>query len=54
LFLSHPSSHLAASVVVCAARAGVSTYNVSPQRAGLYFNKIQCFCFEARAPRGCT
>ena len=29
--------------------AGVSTYNVSPQRAGLYFNKIQCFCFEARA-----
>jgi cytochrome c oxidase assembly protein subunit 11 len=27
---------------------GVSTYNVSPMRAGLYFNKIQCFCFEAR------
>eukprot|EP00898_Chlorokybus_atmophyticus_P007584 jgi/Chlat1/7827/Chrsp66S07279 len=25
---------------------GVSTYNVSPMRAGLYFNKIQCFCFE--------
>lgn len=26
--------------------AGVSTYNVAPQQAGLYFNKIQCFCFE--------
>jgi cytochrome c oxidase assembly protein Cox11 len=31
---------------------GVSTYNVSPQRAGLYFNKIQCFCFEARSSFG--
>lgn len=25
---------------------GVSTYNVNPQQAGIYFNKIQCFCFE--------
>ncbi|XP_021348725.1 cytochrome c oxidase assembly protein COX11, mitochondrial-like [Mizuhopecten yessoensis] len=25
---------------------GVSTYTVNPIEAGLYFNKIQCFCFE--------
>lgn len=25
---------------------GISTYNIIPFEAGLYFNKIQCFCFE--------
>ena len=34
--------------VVC---TGVSTYNVSPQQAGAYFNKIQCFCFEEQKLR---
>lgn len=27
-------------------RIGIATYNIVPSRAALYFNKIQCFCFE--------
>ena len=30
---------------------GVSTYNVAPQQAGAYFNKVQCFCFEEQRLR---
>ncbi len=28
------------------ALVGSSTFNVTPLKAGIYFNKIECFCFE--------
>lgn len=30
-------------------RSGQATYNVTPQAAGAYFNKVACFCFTEMA-----
>jgi cytochrome c oxidase assembly protein subunit 11 len=31
---------------------GVATYNIIPYKAGIYFNKIQCFCFQEQRIKG--
>jgi len=31
---------------------GMATYNVTPNKAGIYFNKVECFCFERQHMEG--
>jgi cytochrome c oxidase assembly protein subunit 11 len=42
--LAYYRAHNNATVAV----TGMATFNVTPQKAGLYFEKISCFCFTAQ------
>lgn len=43
-FVSYEAKNLSARQTV-----GTAIYNVAPAKAGLYFHKVQCFCFDETA-----
>ncbi len=45
--VSYTASNIGAS-----ASSGTALYNVTPAKAGKYFHKIQCFCFERQTLEG--
>jgi cytochrome c oxidase assembly protein subunit 11 len=46
LVFFHAENHFASLT------AGAATFNITPEKAAAYFNKIQCFCFTQQELKG--
>jgi cytochrome c oxidase assembly protein subunit 11 len=40
-------AHYRATNLLDKASSGIATFNVTPELAGAYFNKVECFCFTS-------